>query len=175
MGGNAIYDYTLTENASSIEINDLDMLADGGEYEITIYHSGTTQKDTHITFNGITNGYYQTGFSFTGSSNSISSDDYSSALTAESAYRPNKPSIYWGLLCSISKIYPATITGKFFKQVDNRIAWSFKNECSVSGKQWITFTTGVNDQEVTNLTSLQFYRDDGEFYAGTRIIIKRVI
>lgn len=175
LGGNAIYDYTLTENASSIEINDLDMLADGGEYEITIYHSGTTQKDTRITFNGITNGYYQTGFSFGGSSNSISSDDYSSTLTAESAYRPNKSNIYWGLLCSTSKIYPATITGKFFKQVDNRIAWSFKNECSVSGKQWITFTTGVNDQEVTNLTSLQFYRDDGEFYAGTRIIIKRVI
>lgn len=170
LGGNAVYDYTLTENASSIYVDNLDMLADGGGYELIIYHSGTIATDTRITFNDIKQGYYQTGFCYQGTS--TSSD---SSLTSEGVYRPNKSSIYWGMLCSTSSTYPATITGRFFKQINNRIAWSLKNECSVAGRQWITFTTGVNDQNVENITSLQFFRAEGEFQAGTRIIIKRVV
>lgn len=170
LGGNAIYDYTLTENASSIKINDLDMIADGGGYEIIMYHSGTTLSDTKIRFNGLDAGYYQTAIGF---NNTNTSSDGS--LNMETAYRPSKDCIYWGMIASSTSTYPATLTGKFFKQVDNRIAYSLKNECSVSGKQYIAFSTGVNDREATNLTSLEFFRNSGEFLKGTRIIIKRVV
>ena len=163
-----VCDIILEDYTNLIEINNLDLNADGGEYEITMYHSGTTLSDTKIRFNDLDNGYYQTAISFNGTA--TTSDG---TLTYESAYRPGKDSIYWWMPASTSKLYPATLTGKFFKQVDNRIAYSFKNECSVSGKQWISFLTGVNDRENTNLKSLKFFRNSGEFNPGTRIIIRR--
>ena len=163
-----VCDIILEDYTNLIEINNLDLNADGGEYEITMYHSGTTLSDTKIRFNDLDNGYYQTAISFNGTA--TTSDG---TLTYESAYRPRKDCIYWWMPASTSKLYPATLTGKIFKQVDNRIAYSLKNECSVSGKQWIAFLTGVNDQETTNLKSLKFFRNSGEFNPGTRIIIRR--
>ncbi len=163
-----VCDIILEDYTNQIEINNLDLNADGGEYEITMYHSGTTLSDTKIRFNDLDNGYYQTAISFNGTA--TTSDG---TLTYESAYRPRKDCIYWWMPASTSKLYLATLTGKIFKQVDNRIAYSLKNECSVSGKQWIAFLTGVNDQETTNLKSLKFFRNSGEFNPGTRIIIRR--
>lgn len=167
-----VYDHTLTENASEIEVTGLDMVADGGEYEITMYHVATSHMaDSKIQINGITNGYHQLGNTFKGSYIDVEGD----LTVITPVYRPNMPWIYYGLVSPTNPKYPATMTGKFFMQSENTLAYSLKNECVVPGLQEFVNVSGVQENEVTNLTSIKIFKENEEFCAGTRLIIKKVL
>lgn len=174
LGSNVIYDVTLTEATSVIEATDLDMKGDGGEYEFVFINSGSSSSDVHITVNNLEQGYYQSAFGYTGN-NSETDSSSTPSLNVINAYRSNRNWIYWGTDCSPSQRFPSTLSGKFFFQNNNTLAYSLKNECSVSGYQVLAFITGVNDQSITNVTSLKIEKSTGTFNPYTRLIIKKVV
>ena len=63
--GQLVAEYTLTEDRQSITFNNLDLVADGGVYDIAI--SGNTDGEVRLNINGANSGYYYAGMLYHGS------------------------------------------------------------------------------------------------------------
>lgn len=168
---NVVYEITLTEDTDIIEVNGLDMVSDGGEYEFEFYHAETATGDLAITFNDLDSGYYQEGIYHSGSLRA------NGELTKTSFFRPGMDRIYYGTGGSTSIAFPGVMKGRFtFANASiKKVYFELKNIVSVLGQQSITELYGVNDKNVDNLTSLKFvkYNSVGNFLAGTRLIIRK--
>lgn len=166
-----VFETTLTSETATIEATGLDMVRDGGEYEFEFYHSEETTADLHITFNGITNGYFQAGLYY---NNSLTANG---TLNTTSFFRPNMTRIYYGTGGTTNINFPAVMKGRFLFSSNTRksIYYELKNVVTISGNQAIVDLYGVNSNAVENLTSIKFIKNDNtNFLAGTRLIIKKV-
>lgn len=169
---NVVYEKTLTSNASEINVTDLDMDADGGEYEFTLFHSGTTAGDIFIQFNGITSGYHETIMAVYGTNSANNT-----SLPFNGSYQQAGTYIEGWLHSSPLQEFPARLDGKFYlieNPFKKTIGYEMQNKVSVSGKQIYSLVTGVNSGNIENLTSLRFYRQSGSYLAGTKLIIKKI-
>lgn len=165
-----VYEKTLTEATNIIEVTDLDMVADGGEYEFELVHAETTTKDLYITFNNLNTGYFQEGIYW---NNTLSANG---VLNITTFYRPNMDRIYYGTGGSTTIAFPGIMKGKFkFTNDSNeKIYYEFKNIVSINGQQTITELYGVNSNTIKNLTSIKFFKsENGSFLAGTKLIIRK--
>ena len=61
--GLLVCDYTVPSDTSSITINGLDLVADGGVYDI-VFAGGSVNGDLYLQTNSVTSGYYYSGFRF---------------------------------------------------------------------------------------------------------------
>lgn len=162
----------MTSNASEINVTDLDMDADGGEYEFTFFHSNATANDIYIQFNGIASGYHETIMATYGSNN-----DSNTSLAFNGSYQQAGTKIEGWIHSSPLKEFPARLDGKFYlieNPFKKTIGYEMQNKVSVSGKQIYSLVTGVNSGNIENLTSLKFYVAGGSLLAGTKLIIKKI-
>ena len=167
-----VYEMVLESATDTIEVTDLDMVADGGEYEFELYHAETATGDLAITFNGLTTGYFQEGTYYDGTLTANGN------LTTYTFYRPNMSRIYYGTGGSTVIAFPGIMKGRFtFTNTSNeKVYYELTNKVCINGQQGMVNLCGVQSQTVDNLTSIKFYKYNsvGNFIAGTRLIIKRV-
>ena len=131
-----------------------------------------TTGDLNITFNDIYSDYYTAGSYISGS---LKADG---TPTCVYFYRQAKTRIYYGTGGgSDGNInFPATMTGRFFFSNNTRktVGFELKNHFVVNGIQAIVDQCGTNGQQVENLTSINFTKENnGKFVAGTRLIIRK--
>ena len=110
----AIFDYTLTEDAEQFDIDGLDLLADGGLYELIVIGGSNTSADTvglGMRVNGITDSVYR---GKTYSASNANARDYTSIGVGTNGISSTKFGISDNLLCVTSIGQENSATAHFY-------------------------------------------------------------
>ena len=175
-----IYDKTLTADDTEVVVSSLNMLHDGGEYEIElrmVNGGNDTTSDIRLTFNDISTGYNHTVWKAQAST-SVSGE----TLTPVAYYYQNVEAIYHFQHSPKQASFPAVLRGRLFLTpvIDGsgyKVSYNLNYSQAISGEQIRIMTDGVNSATVNNVTLIRFTltRNDVFFGAGTRVIVKKVL
>lgn len=101
-GKNVVFEYILTEDLEQIDINDLDLLTDGGFYELLVIGGGNKSSDTiglGVRINGISDDVYK---GKTYNSSSVSTTNYISIGCGANGMSISQFGIFDNVLCVTS-------------------------------------------------------------------------
>ena len=169
---NVIYDKTLTENASTIIVDNLDIFADCGKYEFELISNTDSNNEVRMLINGLTSGYYQ-------SSLRISDNINSSHEIVPKGYYAKDTDKIDGWMLTANSLFPQITKGFIWmtKNILNeyKVSYSVEHFCSLDTQHCQVNIRGVMVQNMTNVTSLTFkLANAGNYLVGTRLKIKKV-
>ena len=167
-----IKEYLLDSEQSYIEIDDLDILKDGGLYKVEFVFSCTSNDDVCIQINNISNAYHFYALSVRGSS-STNTDG-----TSSNSYRASSESIFYWTHGTLYSDYPSFMTMelRIIKQVDNpnlyKMHYKINYNSSSVNDNGISIMEGSNTTSIDNITSLKiFMAGNGKFNKNSRVKI----
>lgn len=156
----------VTQGENVITISDLDIVSDGGIYDIEIIGKLNANADVYMKINGISSGYYQNGH-YTSTSNgseSVSTGAYTWA------YRPNMTAWY----CAHSmRTQLSTIKGELILSPWSNVQYNYQSRCCWTGMQIYSNFVGAMGGTITNITTISFEAAGTTFQPGTLIYIWR--
>lgn len=162
-----VFQTILTNNSMSIDVTNLDIVRDGGEYEFILFHvDNGAAEDVYIRINDKESGYY---YAFDTQSGTLTT---SGNLTRHSEYVKNNNRFFAYTNSSKFAKFPAVMKGHFYL-FNNNITYDLSNKLAVDGNQVITYLNGTLDSDDGNMNSLRFYKPSSPFIAGTKLIIKK--
>lgn len=166
--GDIVYESTLTSNQSTINISGLDIVRDGGEYEITLIAFSNNKDQIVVHINNVSsNAYYRSLIGVQGTG--------ATQATAVHVYSQKLPSID-GYFKLASGNYPSILKLKIFF---NKNKISFLGEFSqqnVGNHSYIKIG-GVMENDYDNMTSITFSSTDNSgtrFLEGTKVTVKKI-
>lgn len=170
---NIVYQKTLTEDQSSIEVTGLDIIRDGGHYQFELISQYSVASQLVITINNAKDTYFRTHLCVQGTTN-VSNGQVGS-LTPAGGYTAAFPNIQ-GYLYTSTDFFPQVTTGDiWFHPQNTRVAYSIEHQCSVASRHSYSKLTGVMGGVESNVTSIQFgLRETGLFRKGATLIIRKV-
>ena len=172
-----IYDQVLSSASNTINIQNLDLLADGGiyEFEAILWTNGSNSVDCQITFNDSDDsGYFY-----------VQDIDYGQLsgdgnLTKISKYNHGKTSITSWTTNPQSQFYPIIFRGKLYL-VNSMVSDDYKIHFDITysqildSRQIVNRMTGLYDPDVETLTSMKIYSGNASLLYTTksRVIIRK--
>lgn len=164
-----VKDVTLSEDTNEWIIDGLDILADGGIYDVYIYGTASEKNDLHLQLNNIIDGYSTVGMAV----NKSSITNTSGNLTFFSPYRYDKDAVYYchTLSTTLSYIHD---TISLLKENGNPI---IEYVCAIADNTIALMGSliTVNKNNFSNITSIKLSLLSGNIKAGTRVLILRKI
>lgn len=174
MPTNIAGDITLTEEASIMEINNLDALNEGGIYDFIAigYTNSNNQTDLSIKINNQNTGYHHCYMNATGSQSTNGS------LSTNFNYVQDSNDINEFLQANGSiNSYPVVVEGRLYisENASNqkRVNYSLRHYRSVANGQSICLLGGVFSQSFENINSLSISLTNSsiKFSKGSRLIV----
>lgn len=166
-----VFDKTLTTASNIIEATNLDMSADGDEYEFILYASSADASDIQLTFNNLTTNYYYTIHY----AHSTSTEAQNTLSNTAQQY---KRQAYIGNFTNNSTTanYPTSMRGHVYFSNNTRktISFDLTHSTTIAGYNEITKINGLHDAAVSNLTNITFKKSAGTFHPGSRLIVRRI-
>lgn len=159
--GNLVAEVTLTSDTQTVTIEGLDILRDGGVYDIEVCGKTSTSTDVSFRFNGASAAtYWMNGWYWSGTNTAeVSSGALTFALRKDKTFvycahamRPTLGCIHGTITLNEANKYPM-----YNYQVDS--VWS--------GYQLKADFSAVYRTTVSNITSLWFQAQSGTFKSGT--------
>lgn len=164
-----VFEKVLDTDTDNVTIDNLDILRDGGIYDIFVYGNAISDGDTKIKINDVTGGYYCIAEGAT--YRNAASSDLSGEFT--SGYRPNKDSWTYGMY--FSKDFNTNLNIRIF--LNKSGDYPFGNARINSVHQGMSYEYNLAmqmDKPQNNISKISFDLP-GKFKAGTRFIVKRVM
>jgi hypothetical protein len=152
---NIIVDYTVPSDTSQVNIDGLDIIGDGGVYEISFYSHLGMNDYLYMRFNNKADAGYYDRY------NTFMDSPISRYLAAQSSF----------VVGAFPKI--ANITLLYFGSNAGNGVGVYANGQGIVSGQYATFLTMGNSSSDTNITSIQLFSMNSNIPAGTRIIVKR--
>ena len=164
---NVIYYKKLASRVSTLEISNIDIVRDGGVYDILFLFPSGGKSDLNMTFNNITGQYYATVVG-------INVQDTSSTITNSNASKlePQKrysDSVYYGF----SMLGKPTMIMGTISLVGNRLLIQYTaSACNDGGIYYIEGFTHLN-YNVNNLTNIKLTPHDAVIPVGSEFLITK--
>lgn len=162
----------LTEPVNTIQLNNIDILKDGGHYEVELISFTDTNDEISILINNLSAGYYDTSINVSDNNNNTHS------ITPKGKYQDNVNEISNSLYTSDQNAYPNITKCEFWLTKNSTekymLSYSVKHSCALSGRHSIVDISGVYQLPLDNLTSITFNLNIGNFLKNTKVIIKKV-
>lgn len=177
MANKVVYNETLSSASNTINIQNLDLLSDGGtyEFEALLWTNGSNSVDCQITFNDSDDsGYFYVQDINYGQ---LSGDGN---LTKISKYNQAKTSITSWTTNPQSQFYPIIFRGKLYL-VNSMVSDDYKIHFDITysqildSRQIVNRMTGLYDPDVETLTSMKIYSGNASLLYTTksRVIIRK--
>lgn len=147
-----IFDYIVPSATTQVNITGLDIVADGGLYEITI--QGGVYDYLYMRVNNNSSSIYYDRY------NVFRDSPLSTYLSAQTAF----------IACAdtnIAKIYVGLYNGDSVRMFG-------EGQGIVSGQYSTFLTMGMSSTTTGNITSIQLFSGESQIQAGTRITVKKV-
>ena len=166
-----VYDKTLTSDQSIIDVTDLDIIRDGGIYDIDLITFTESTDELVININDLTSNYYRTALAVYGSAegNQTTATNYSSVSRIE------------GYLYLTSTDVPITTHMRVYlsKGLSTyyTLAYELTHQCTMDNRHALIHIGGMNNSHFDNLNKITFSirSNSGKFLKGTRVIVKKVV
>lgn len=150
-----IVDYIVPSNTSQVNITGLDIIGDGGVYEISFYSHLGMNDYLYMRFNNKADAGYYDRY------NTFMDNPISRYLASQSSF----------VVGAFPKI--ANITLLYFGSNAGNGVGVYANGQGIVSGQYATFLTMGNSSSDTNITSIQLFSMNSNIPAETRIIVKR--
>lgn len=170
-----VYEKTLTSASTSITISGLDIVKDGGAYEVIFIGAASDVCDAGITLNGVREGYSQSAFGYTYNNTTSSGDN---AGTVATGYRPYKQWWYYGI--ALNKGFTSIVRFNLYlspllktSQSNCPYAEGIASSTQV-GRSWNYVITMQQSKAFDNITSITVTSTStATFSPGTRLIVRK--
>lgn len=170
IAGDIIYQEELTSAKSLLQIDNLDLLKDGGHYTFEFISYTSNANEVQILINNLTDGYYQT-------SRRVYSTTQTSADITPAGYYAQKTNKIDGWMMT-NQNYPAITKGDIYITKNSlneyKVSYQIFHSNQIQDNHSTVDVCGVMSQNFDNLTSLTFkLRTSGNYTAGTRLTIRK--
>lgn len=165
---NIVYEKVLEEPASSIVADNLDIIADGGEYEFVLLAKTAENSELEMQINNFDNSYFNI-------MNYLSdTTDGEHSIQTFGRYVPNTNAIKgWLYLCSSNGYFSVT-KGRIWC-VDGKTNYHIEHSLALRARHSLSDVRGLIGVNNNNITSLTFKNNiNANFDAGTRLIIRKI-
>ena len=166
---NIVFEKTLDVATSSIVVDSLDIVADGGEYEFELLASTSSEAELEIQIDNFINSYFNI-------INRVSdSTDGSHDITPVGRYEPNANCIkgWLYLVNSASNSYFSITQGKLWC-INNKTNYHIEHSEALRARHSLVNLGGLIGVANENINSLTFRTNNGvNFNVGTKIIIRK--
>ena len=166
---NIVFEKTLDVATSSIVVDNLDIVADGGEYEFELLASTSSDAELEIQIDNFINSYFNI-------INRVSdSTDGSHDITPAGRYEPNTDSIkgWLYLVNSASNSYFSITRGKFWC-INNKTNYHIEHSEALRARHSLVNLRGLIGVENENINSLTLKTNNSvNFNVGTKLIIRK--
>ncbi|MEI3507833.1 MAG: hypothetical protein V8R01_01670 [Bacilli bacterium] len=169
---NIIYSETLTSSKSVIQIDNLNILRDGGHYEFELISQTNNNNEVQILVNGINYRYYQ----ISTHTNSFTSGSHD--ITPQGHFADDTDKID-GWMFTASGNYQSITKGDFWLAKNDKdmykLHYMIEHECAFATRHSLVNIRGVHADDFENVTSLTFkLMNSGNFLKNTKIIIRKI-
>ena len=166
---NIVYEKVLEEPASSIVADNLDIVADGGEYEFELLANTASEAELEIQIDNFINSYFNI-------INRVSdSTDGSHDITPAGRYEPNVDCVkgWLYLINSPSNSYFSITRGKLWC-INNKTNYHIEHSEALRARHSLVNLGGLIGLANENINSLTFRTNNGtNFNTGTRLVIRK--
>lgn len=164
---NNIYEILLTEATNSVILDNLNIVNDGSQYEITIYGATTINTDLSVQINDLAGtNYHQQGAYWQGTLSANGN------LTAYSGYRPNMDRFYYGLSMRSSRGRVKMEFSLFEYNGVDQLVMDWESSYACYQAQNLTKGNGFMT-DISTLNKISIKTANGNFMAGTRVILRK--
>ena len=164
-----VYETTLEEDSSSIVVDNLDIVADGGEYEFDLLANADKSSEVEIKIDNFINSYFNI-------INYVAdSTDGSHTITPGGSYQPNEDAIKGWLYLADSEAssYFSVTRGKIWC-IDGKTNYHIEHSLALRSRHSLSDIRGLIGVDNNNINSLTFSATEGaKFKAGTKLIIRK--
>lgn len=167
---NVVYEEILEVDASSIVANNLDIVADGGEYEFELLAMVDKSSEVEIKIDNFVNSYFNM------INHVADSTDGSHSITPIGSYQPNEDAIKgWLYLAESATSGYFSVTKGNIWCIDGKTNYHIEHSLALRSRHSLSDIRGLIGVNNDNINSLTFSaRGEAKFKAGTRLTIRKV-
>lgn len=158
-----VFDETITNQTSSVNIENLDILRDDSIYDILIIGETTEVTDIFVRINNDAGEYYYSIGQITANTGTTDQD-----FSPYAGLRTKKNRWYYG---HSMRTHQTIIEGTFVLGSSMYPQYNYSSSCCWGGESISSKCTGTFGKQVDNITSINLSCNTGNFKTGTRILL----